>query len=268
MRLFVLDLGRMEMARSLLVQPRGTAPAGDRASIPIAAYCLDHPEGRLLFDAGCNPEAMGPEGRWPQAFQAAFPWSGDADCYLPNRLKQLGWGPDDFDLVVLSHLHCDHCGCVEYFRRSTLVVQRAEYTAAQQALARQDATEGYMPKDIAQWRKLPLKWHLVAPQDGDRDLWQGVRLLNWGPGHSHGMLGLLVRLPRHGSVILASDAVYCQDNYGPPVRPQGVMLQAAAWRRTLNRIRSLADAEAAEVWFGHDLSQFESLTLSTAGCYE
>ena len=70
--LFILDLGRMEMARSLLVQQRrrapesGGAPAAGRVSIPIAAYCLDHPEGRLLFDAGCHPEAMDRGGRWPQ----------------------------------------------------------------------------------------------------------------------------------------------------------------------------------------------------------
>jgi glyoxylase-like metal-dependent hydrolase (beta-lactamase superfamily II) len=222
----------------------------------------------LLFDAGCHPEAMGPAGRWPHAFQKAFPWRGGSDCHLPNRLKQLGWSPDDFDVVVLSHLHCDHCGCVEFFRRSRLVVHRAEFAAAMGAKARYGTSEGYMPSDIAQWQSLELNWRFVESADGDRDIYPGVRLLNWGPGHSCGMLGLHIRLPGYGGVILASDAVYCQENYGPPVRPQGVMLDAKGWRRTLQSIKELSASTGAAVWFGHDMRQFAGLKLSTEGCYE
>ena len=34
---------------------------------------------------------------------------------LPARLDMMGVGPDDIDYVVLSHLHCDHAGCVGIF---------------------------------------------------------------------------------------------------------------------------------------------------------
>ena len=47
--------------------------------------------------------------------------------------------------------------------------------------------------------------------------------LNWGSEYSHGMLGLHIRLPETGGIILTSDAIYYATNYGPPVRPQGVI---------------------------------------------
>ena len=274
MRLFVLDLGRMRMDKSLLVQNWQLASVDDPSprqafvEFPVSAYCLDHAEGRLLFDAGCHPEAMGSDGRWPQAFQKCFPWHGDEDCHLPNRLRQLGWSPDDFDVVVLSHLHNDHCGCAEFFRRSTLVVHQDEFAAAMRAFAMHDDSGGFIRKDIAQWLSQKLHWRFVADWEGDIDLFDGVRLLNWGAGHSHGMLGLHVRLPNHGGVILTSDAIYCQQNYGPPVRPQGVIVDSAGWQRTLQRVRNLAAASGSEVWFGHDMQQFKGLRLSTEGCYE
>ncbi len=35
----------------------------------------------------------------------------------------------------------------------------------------------------------------------------GIRVLNFGPGHAYGMMGLLVTLPESGNYIVASDAV-------------------------------------------------------------
>lgn len=35
------------------------------------------------------------------------------------------------------------------------------------------------------------------------------------------MLGLHIQLPSAGGITLASEAIYCAANYGPPIRPQG-----------------------------------------------
>ena len=121
-RLFVLDLGRMRMARRSFFGDlaEGDPSATEMVTFPILAYLIEGPDGRVLYDTGCHPDGMKPQGRWSGSFKRGFPWSAGPDgeaCHLPNRLEQLGLGPDDIKHVVLSHMHSDHAGCVEFFRK-------------------------------------------------------------------------------------------------------------------------------------------------------
>ena len=66
---------------------------------------------------------------------------------LIDSLAAAGFAPEDIDVVVLSHLHFDHCGANELFPRSTFLVQRAEMDAARAFFA--GATPGrYSPSVI------------------------------------------------------------------------------------------------------------------------
>jgi N-acyl homoserine lactone hydrolase len=206
---------------------------------------------------------MGPQGRWPAAFQEFYPWSGGPECQLPNRLAQLGLGPDDFSHVVLSHLHSDHAGCVEFFRRAALVVHADELDAALNG-----GGGGYAPGDIDPWRGLDLHWQTLARDGGDLALSEAATVLNLGSGHAAGMLGLLVRLPRTGPVILASDACYCAANYAPAFRRPGAVLDTLGLDRTVRRLHALAERIGAQVWFGHDLAQFATLRHAPEAWYE
>ena len=128
MKLYVLDLGRLRMHSKVLIG-QGPSPFPEIVEAPVSAYCIDHPDGRVLFDAGCHPDAMGPNGRWPAEFQSDFAYLGGEECALPHRLEQLGLGANDFRYVVLSHMHADHAGCVEFFRKSQLIVHADELAA-------------------------------------------------------------------------------------------------------------------------------------------
>lgn len=263
-KLHVLDLGRLRVPGSLLT---GNAPSpfGERVEIPVSAYSIEHPDGRVLFDAGCHPHAMGPNGRWPLEAQRDYGHLGGEECTLPHRLEQLGLGPDDFRYVVLSHLHSDHAGCVEFFRTSQLIVHAAEFAAAVDAHKARD-DRAYAWKDTDTWIGAPLTWRQVGADEGDLDIHDEVRLHNFGSGHAFGMLGLSVRLAETGQVTLVSDAVYCAENLQGVALP-GWMHDKAGYRSTLRRIRGMADA-GAQVWYGHDPRQFSSLRKSTDGWYE
>jgi len=260
-RLQVLDLGRMRVDRTLLVAD--AAPGA--VDIPVAAYAVSHPGGLLLFDTGCHPLAMGPTGRWAPAFQAAYPWSGDDACHLTAALAARGLAPDDFSDVVLSHLHSDHAGCVEFFGRARLIVHADELAAARQAAAAGEAEGGYCPADIARWHGL--HWRPVARDAPDFDLAPGVRVLNLGSGHAAGMLALLVRLAGAGAVILASDAAYCAANFAPAFRRPGFLRDPAGSDRTVRRLARLAGQTGARVWFGHDADQFATLRRAADDWY-
>jgi N-acyl homoserine lactone hydrolase len=269
-RLFLLDLGRMQMARSGFFgdlaenDPR----ANEIVEFPISACLIDGPEGRILFDSGCHPDAMKADGRWPQSYQSQFPWSGDEACHLPNRLEQLGLGADDIRHVVLSHLHSDHAGCVEFFKKSQVIVHRHEFDAALAAHKLKKADSFYAWRDIEQWNGADLNWRFIEDHEDELSLSDQVTLLNWGAGHSAGMLGLDVSLADTGRVILASDAVYTLENYGLPVRPTAFNIAPGKAAQTIERIRGRAQRTSAQVWCGHDMSQFMGLRRSSDGWYE
>jgi glyoxylase-like metal-dependent hydrolase (beta-lactamase superfamily II) len=265
LKLHVLDLGRLRMRSSVLV---GSGPSTfpELVEVPISAYCIDHPDGRVLFDTGCHPQAMGPRGRWPAAFQRDYAHLGGEECTLPNRLEEMGIGPDDIRYVVLSHLHSDHAGCVEFFRKSQLIVHADELAGA---IASYKANEdrGYSWKDIDAWMRAPLTWRRLTQEDGDVAIHDEVRILNFGRGHAHGMLGLSVRLPASGEIVLASDAVYCAENFGEmPVMP-GWVEDAAGYRRAIGRLAALS-RDGAAIWFGHDPRQFATLRTAKDDWYE
>jgi glyoxylase-like metal-dependent hydrolase (beta-lactamase superfamily II) len=69
-------------------------------------------------------------------------------------------------------------------------------------------------------------------------------------------------------VILASDAIFTLENFGPPARPAGYPLSPANAARTVEKIRARAECLEAQVWCGHDMKQFTNLRHSTEGWYE
>ncbi len=257
MKLHVLDCGWMRMDSRILVRAEDR-PFPPEVEIPISAYCIEHPEGRVLFDAGCHPDAIGPNGRWAPGFQREYPIITGAECHLPNRLAEMGLRPDDFAHVVLSHLHSDHAGCVEFFRKSRLIVHADELAGAKDAYRRRE-DDVYAWRDIDAWLKCDLDWHTIT---GDRTLHTGIDILDLGRGHASGMLALSVNLPETGRIILASDAAYCAENLGGQM--PGWVLDEAAYCRTLARLNALD----GQIWFGHDPRQFKRLRKSPDGWYE
>jgi glyoxylase-like metal-dependent hydrolase (beta-lactamase superfamily II) len=265
LRLHVLDLGRLRMRSSVLIRS-GPSPFPEIVEVPVSAYCIDHPDGRVLFDTGCHPQAMGSNGRWSVEFQRDYPHLGGEECTLPHRLEQIGLGPSDFRYVVLSHMHNDHAGCVEFFRGSQILVHADEFTAATDAYKRRD-DGAYAWKDTDAWNQESLEWRKISPSEGDLRIHEELRILNLGRGHAFGMLGLSVRLRETGKVILASDAVYCAENLQQSGMLPGWLEDETGYRATLSRIRHLANA-GAQVWYGHDPRQFATLRRSTEGWYE
>jgi len=263
----------MHMARSSFFGDLAkNDPLGkETVEFPISAYLLEGPEGCILYDSGCHPDAMKPQGRWSESFQSRFPWSGGVAgeaCHLPNRLEQLGLGPDDIDHVVLSHMHSDHAGCVEFFQKSQVIVHQNEYDLALEFHKRRDPDSSYAWRDTEQWVNQDMNWRFIEAFEKELPLTENATLLNWGAGHSAGMLGLDVSLDEAGHIILASDAVFTIENFGPPPRPAGFSVSATNAARTVEEIQAHAERISARVWCGHDMTQFMGLRHSTEGWYE
>jgi N-acyl homoserine lactone hydrolase len=272
LKLHVLDLGKLRLDKNFMVAnttvatARNPNPRGAVIDIPVSAYYIEHPDGNILFDTGCHPDWSGPNGRWPaEGLQELFPHIGGEECMLPARLDMMGIGPDNVAYVVMSHLHCDHAGCLEYFRKSKIIVHEDEFAAAFRQYGLQDHASPYALKDLEAMVKAQLHWREIGREEPDQNIVEGVRLLNFGSGHARGMLGLQVTLRSQPGVILVSDACYTAENYGPAAKLPGIAYDTLGIVRTVKRIQALAGDAGAAVWFGHDIEQFNSVRKATSG---
>ncbi|NUU62193.1 AhlS family quorum-quenching N-acyl homoserine lactonase [Paenibacillus agri] len=273
-KLYVMDNGVMSMDKNWIIAMHNPATinnpnaATQFVEFPIYTVLIDHPEGKILFDTACNPSSMGPEGRWAESTQLSSPWVASEECYLHNRLEQLNVRPEDIRYVIASHLHLDHAGCLEMFTNATIIVNEDELNGALQSYARNIKDGAYVWDDIDAWIKNHLQWKTIKRQEDNLELAEGIKILNFGSGHAWGMIGLHIELPETGGIILASDAIYSAESYGPPVRPPGIIYDLLGYRETVERIRTLATRTNSQVWFGHDGNQFKQLRKSTEGYYE
>ena len=81
------------------------------------------------------------------------------------------------------------------------------------------------------------------------------------------MLGLLVEL-ESGNYLLAADAIYSRAHYEPVPQLSGVVYDANGYFAAMEFLRQYAEEHHAQILFGHDMKQFQSLKKSTEGFYQ
>ncbi|MDR2771838.1 MAG: N-acyl homoserine lactonase family protein [Clostridiales Family XIII bacterium] len=257
-KLYVLENGKLVGPKTNSV---ADADPSELQTAPIFSVLIEHPDGPLLLDAGCHTDE---KRQHPMIFKD---FTMRPEDHIESRLAALGVRPADIRRVVVSHLHADHSGYLELFQNAEFFVHEDEFTQRVKLYALNDASAG-SNGDIAFWISLGLRWTLIPAEEPEREILPGVRVLNFGAGHSFGMLGLLVELSKTGKVLLAGDAVYNRENAGPPVRLPGNVCDREGFIRTVRRIVRRAKDENALLWYGHDEAQFAALIKSTEGCYE
>lgn len=271
-RLYVMANGMLECDLANMVAMPALANSENKHTVskwvksPVYTVLIEHPDGLVLFDTACNPDAM--NGRWDHGNMLRTPYTFEQDELLPNALKKLGYTPDDIRYVVLSHLHEDHAGCLEYFRKSKIIVNDFELMMTLRLYALNGDMGGYIRNDIRAWLDADLNWETVDAQTSEAKLLDGVTILNFGPGHTFGMMGLFVSLPNSGNMILASDTINTSRNFGPPIQYPGLAYDTIGYYKTIQRIRRLTGETDAKVFFGHDIDQFITLKKAPDAYYD
>lgn len=219
---------------------------------PIYNLVIDHPAGTILWDTGAHPAAA--DGHWPEELFDAFPLETAAEHSLASDLSAAGWHIEDIDFVVQTHLHMDHAGGLYNFDGSDVpvLVHEAELQYAYFSMATDDGSAGYLRADFDH----DLQWDIVHLEREQR--FEDVELIHL-PGHTPGVLGLLVHLPDE-SVIFTSDLVNVRENYRAE-RPlgAGLMWNHQAWYESIRRVKDLERRHDATVVFGHDADQFPEI---------
>lgn len=245
MKMHVLSGGRLKMRKHIYFPD---ADRNESIELPVNCVLLRHPKGNVLFDTGCHPDVVtDAEGRWGPLARVMTPLMSAEDNVI-SGLQAVGLAPDDIDGVICSHLHPDHCGCNQFFKKARILVRAEELAAARSADA---LGAGYLP---VEWDH-PLNYQAVTD---DLDLFGdgAIRLMHL-PGHTPGTMGALVTLKHSGRFLLAADAVSIRANLDGDIVPKNTWNKDLC-RDSFAKVRALA-ADGVTVICGHDDAQWQSL---------
>ena len=160
-------------------------------------------------------------------------------------LAAAGASPEEIGIVILTHLHYDHCGNNRLFPNARFFVQREElrYALAPTSF---DASAYFAPSLGIIPDYLGTKFELL---DGDAELADGVRAITT-PGHTPGHQSVLVDTAA-GRYCIAGDAVMWYENLERQI-PPGIHTSMIDCMASMARIVREAD----HVLPGHDPKLF------------
>jgi N-acyl homoserine lactone hydrolase len=168
-----------------------------------------------------------------------------------NALAAIGVKPETIEVVVMTHLHWDHCQNHHLFPNAKFVVQREELRYAIAPLPFHAAIYESITLNMKPaWLDLPR----IEVVDGDRQIADGVSLV-YTPGHTPGHQSVVVETSQ-GKIAIAGCMVPTFENW--PDSEQGSYLPSALYVdleqywRSLQKIDRLADL----VLPGHDPDVF------------
>jgi len=232
-----------------IVAPLGVlAMLGDMRTYTVAPVYVFYIEGgnkRILVDAGIPAPGAG-------GLVHGFPASGGGEDGVRNALKEVGTKPEEIDVLILTHLHFDHCATASLFQNARIVVQKREWeTAFNPVPTARPVYEQTLFRDLEQMD--------LVLTDGDQEIAPGISTLLL-PGHSQGMQGLAINTSQ-GTAVLAGDLAYCYYNLNPklseytdlagnkitltprpdlPFAPPGIHIDLSQWFDSMWRMVAIA----------------------------
>jgi glyoxylase-like metal-dependent hydrolase (beta-lactamase superfamily II) len=220
-----------------------------RNRVTLATNCLlvRTPDANILIEAGVGPKLSDKERDI---------YGYERDPGLPAELAEVGLRPEDIDLVIMSHLHFDHCGALvapgrdgeltPLFPRAKHVVQARELQAWRQPDPR--SKPSYKPENLG----ILEESNRLLVVDGDANVAPGIRVRVTG-GHTAGHQAVYVS-DQEQTVVFTGDFLYMRAflkvNWvsGLDLYPVESMERKVGFLQEAARERQL-------IWFYHETEQ-------------
>jgi glyoxylase-like metal-dependent hydrolase (beta-lactamase superfamily II) len=216
----------------------------------VPCYLIEHPEGRLVWDAGL-PLAMAGQGRIEEEEGVYMTYEQGFDA----QLAELGLTPADIELIAFSHMHYDHVGAANIFTSSTLLIQDREYTAAFE-----DPDNPYFQPE----HYMGIAGNERQLLSGDHDVFgDGRVVLISAPGHTPGHQVLLLRLENAGPLMLSGDLYHFSKSRELRRAPE-FNVDAEQTFESMDKVEALLAKEGATLWIEHEQALADTLNLAPA----
>ena len=246
-KIHVLQTGKVKVDKAL---PFYKSPLGftgffskkeNKINLPVSTYLIEHPKGLILFDTGWSKDIR-------VAKQKRFSFGEMSVGVLPEgqaideQLAKFGYQPEDIDFVVLSHLDGDHIGGIPDLKNAK------QFIVSQQEL---EATNGWQRKiryESKYWQDINFKLidfndNGIGPKKASYDLFQdGSIQLVWTPGHSNGLMSIMITNNQNQFVLLVADVGYASKSWEQMILP-GISINKKDALASLRWVRKMANSE-------------------------
>jgi len=238
----LLDSGSLVIDQSHITWNVG---CGTPVRFPVYSVLIEHPDGLFLFDTGFDRDLV--NEKLPFELPEQTP-----EQTLPGQLEKAGFKPEDVDAVINSHLHFDHCGGNRYLTNAVTYLHADEIREARSPEPFE--VLGYADRG---WDRPDARFSLIT---GDIELAPGLHLFHT-PGHTIGHYSLLVELEGSRPLLFMADVSYTPAAYEKD-QQAGFHWNPVAGVRSIRRIKQVAKEWDAEIFFTHDMGEFQTYKLA------
>ena len=238
------------------------AKKSDRLWLPVSAYLIECAHGKTLFDCGWHRD-MSPDGVFDKEAQVKS--LGSLPLYVTNQgriengaaideqLAVLGIRPADLDLVLLSHLDCDHANGLK------LVADAKQILVSKDELlfAENKTPVNRIRYNADWWKGTKIKtfdWNgTEGPAGKSYDVFgDGSLVMVNIPGHSKGLCALKITGSDGRFVLLYADGGYARKSWEQLIT-SGIADDKEAQKNSLQWIREQSmNANCVESLANHD----------------
>ncbi|WP_371018300.1 N-acyl homoserine lactonase family protein [Pseudalkalibacillus sp. JSM 102089] len=187
-KITTLKMGELYVEKSSLTYQKDV---GEYLWIPIWSTALEGNGVNILIDTGIH------DLEWVNKHIGVCRQLED-ETIIKALEEGVGWGPEDVDIVINTHLHYDHCGNNNLFKNARFVVQKKEWAASHNPIPCQESI--YFKELFDSSAVNYLNWRFV---DGEEEIVPGVKVF-LTTGHSEGHQSVIVDT-EEGSVCVAGD---------------------------------------------------------------
>jgi glyoxylase-like metal-dependent hydrolase (beta-lactamase superfamily II) len=203
---------------------------------PLISWYIEGSDKKILVDTGgVDPTKAHP--RWN-------PYKREKDQSIENVLKKFGMTCEDIDIVIVTHLHWDHCGGNGLFPKAKIIVQQEELQSARSPLPISAHSYSHI-KTIVE----DINYTIIS---GDKEIAKGVTAI-LTPGHTYGMQGVLVEARKRRFMIAGDTFGLFKNLEQSPPQISGFYVDLRKYYESIDIITKLS----AFILPGHDFKVFE-----------